>query len=357
MTEDTVTDDTMTEHTMTDHTTTDHTVTEHTTTEHAPSESRPAGARMRAMTVPHWGGPEVFTERELDRPQPGPTEILVRVHAAGVNATDWKARSHGGLRLWGDPAILGHDVSGVVEAVGLGVTLYEPGDEVFGMPAFPGQAGAYAQYVAAPARHFVRKPANIDHVHAAGLPLVALTAWQSLTETARLRAGQRVLVHAAAGGFGHVAVQIAKVLGAYVIGTAREAKHAFLKGLGVDEVFDYTRVDFADAVRDVDVVLDAVGGDYAERSLRVLRRGGALVSLAGPSEVPPRDEAERLGIRTGFTLVEPDYAGLLAVVRLVEEDRLRVEIDRVLPLERVAEAHRLGETGRTTGKIILTMPR
>jgi NADPH:quinone reductase-like Zn-dependent oxidoreductase len=318
------------------------------------NDSTPA-VRMRAMSPRSWGGPEVLAEIELDRPSPGPGEILVRVHAAGVNPTDWKARAAGGLGLWGEPVILGYDLSGVVEATGLGVTLFQPGDEVFGMPRFPHQAGAYAQYVAAPARHFARKPAVIDHVRAAALPLAALTAWQSLTETANLRAGQRVLIHAAAGGVGHLAVQIAKACGAYVIGTAREAKHPFLRGLGADELVDYTRVDFAETVRDVDVVLDTVGGDYGSRSLRVLRGPGTLVSLSSPADVPPAGEAERLGVRSGFTLVEPDHAGMRAVAGLVETGRLRVEIDTVLPLERAARAHERGETGRTTGKIVLTV--
>ena len=308
---------------------------------------------MRAMSPLTWGPPEVLTEIEVQRPEPGPTEILVRVCAAGVNATDWKARSHGGLMLWGDPPILGHDVSGVVEAVGMGVTLYEPGDEVFGMPRFPLQAGAYAEYVAAPARHFARKPSSIAHVEAAALPLTGLTAWQALTETANLEPGQRVLVHGAAGGFGHIAVQIAKALGASVIGTARSSKHAFVRKLGVDEIIDYSIVDFAEVLDGVDVVLDPIGGDNANRSLRVLRPGGVLVSLAGPHDVPTPAEAQARGISSGFTLVEPDYAGMLAIAELVQTGRLRPEIDTVFPLDQAAAAHRRGERGGNAGKIVL----
>jgi NADPH:quinone reductase-like Zn-dependent oxidoreductase len=310
--------------------------------------------RMRAISLHGWGGPEELVEIETERPSPGPTEILVRVHAAGVNATDWKARSHGGLGLWGDPVILGHDVSGVVEAVGLGVTLFEPGDEVFGMPHFPGQAGAYAEYVVGPARHFVRKPEQIDHVQAAALPLAGLTIWQALTEMANLQPGQRVLIHAAAGGVGHLAVQIAKELGAYVIGTAREAKHPFVRKLGADEVIDYTQVDFAEVISDVDVVLNTIGGDYGIRSLRVLRPGGTLVSLSGPNDAPPRELADARVIRSGFMLVEPDYAALKAIASLAAAGRLRAEIDTVVPLAEAAKAHIRGETGRTTGKIVLT---
>jgi NADPH:quinone reductase-like Zn-dependent oxidoreductase len=247
--------------------------------------------------------------------------------------------------------MVGWDVSGTVEAVGPGVTVYRPGDEVFGMPRFPVQAGGYAEYVAAPARHFARKPASIDHVQAAALPLAALTAWQSLTDTAGVRAGQRVLVHAAAGGVGHFAVQIAKALGAYVIGTASAAKHDLVRSLGADEVIDYRTTAFEDAVSEVDVVIDAIGGDYGARSLSVLRPGGHLVTLNGPDQVPAAAE----GFRTGWTLVEPDYAGLRAIAALVEGGELRPVVDTVLPLEQAAKAHEIGELGRTTGKIVLTV--
>ncbi|MFD7014524.1 NADP-dependent oxidoreductase [Streptomyces sp. NPDC059928] len=308
---------------------------------------------MRAISHLRSGGPEVLAEIETERPEPGPTEVLVRVHAAGVNPADWKIRTSGELAVMGTPPILGWDVSGTVEAVGLGVTLYRPGDEVFGMPLFPRQAGAYAEYVTAPARHFASKPAGIDHIQAAALPLASLTAYQALTETAQLAFGQRVLIHAAAGGVGHLAVQIAKARGAYVIGTARAAKHDFLRGLGADELIDYTAVDFTEAVRAVDVVLDAIGGEYGSRSLKVLRPGGTLVSIASPDEDGLLAEAAALGVRAGFTLVEPDYAGMRAIATLVEEGRLRAEIDTVFELADAAKAHEYGERGRTQGKLVL----
>ncbi|MDG4861997.1 NADP-dependent oxidoreductase, partial [Streptomyces sp. T-3] len=216
---------------------------------------------MLAITATSWGGPEVLTSAEVERPEPGLGEILVRVHAAGVNPVDWKIRTGGPFVPQAGPAILGYDVSGTIEAVGPGVTLYAPGDEVFGMPRFPELAGGYAEFVTAPARRFVPKPATVGHIEAAALPLAALTAWQALIDTAGLRAGQRVLIHAAAGGVGHLAVQIAKAQGAYVIGTASASNHAFLRELGADEVVDYSSVDFASVVREVDVVLDGVGGD------------------------------------------------------------------------------------------------
>jgi NADPH:quinone reductase-like Zn-dependent oxidoreductase len=309
---------------------------------------------MRAISQRALGGPEVLELVEMERPEPGPVEVLVRVHAAGVNPTDWKARRTGG-RFKGVPSVLGFDVSGVVEAVGPGVTLYEPGDEVFGMPRFPHPAGAYAEYVTAPPRHFARKPASIDHVQAAALPLAALTALQCLVDTAGLREGQKVLVHAAAGGVGHLAVQIAKDRGAYVAGTAREPKHAFVRSLGADEVIDYTTTDFAEVVRDADIVLDTIGGDYGPRSLRTLRDGGTLVSIVPPVDEDLRTAAAERGIATGWTLVEPDHQGMTEIAALVEAGRLRAEIDTVFPLEEAAKAHTLGETGRTTGKIVLAV--
>jgi NADPH:quinone reductase-like Zn-dependent oxidoreductase len=310
---------------------------------------------MRAISQDALGGPEVLKETEVERPAPGPTEVLVRVHAAGVNPTDWKHRANGGL-LGKPPFVLGWDVSGVVESVGFGTALYKPGDEVFGMLRYPYGHGAFAEYVAAPARTFARKPRNIDHVQAAALPLAALTAWQALTDTADVTAGQRVLIHAAAGGVGHLAVQIAKARGAYVIGTASAAKHAFLRGLGADELIDYRSVDFAEAVQDVDVVIDTMGGDHGPRSLRTMRRGGVIVSLVlSKLDEGLRAQAEALGIRAESMLVEPDLASLKAIAALVEEGRLRAEIDTVLPLEQAAKAHERGETGRTTGKIVLTV--
>lgn len=308
---------------------------------------------MRAVVAEHPGGPEVLELREVDRPRPGKTEVLVRVRAAGINPADWKSRASTGSPEQ-FPAIFGYDVAGVIEEVGLGVTLYRPGDEVFGMPLFPKPANAYAEYVVAPARHFVPKPAALSFEEAAGLPLAALTAWQGLVDTGKLEAGQRVLIHAAAGGVGHLAVQIAKSRGAYVIGTASAAKHDFVRALGADEVIDYQNSDFAEVLRDrpVDVVFDPIAGDYSNRSLQVLKDGGVLVSILPVNEAATK-EAEQRGIPAGFTLVEPDRLALTALVDLVERGELRVEIDSVFPLERAADAHRRGETNRASGKIVL----
>lgn len=223
------------------------------------------------------------------------------------------------------------------------------------MPRFPHPAGAYAEYVTAPARHFAHRPEALDHLQAAAVPLAALTAWQALVDTADVQPGRRVMIHAAAGGVGHLAVQIAKARGAHVIGTARRAKRDFLRSLGADELVDYTEVDFAEAVYDVDVVLDAIGGPYGERSLRTLRRGGTLISILPPDATVPAEQARAAGVRAVFMLVEPDQAGLRRIAALVDSGRLRVEVAAVFPLENAAEAHTFGEAGRTTGKIVLSV--
>ncbi|MET8245144.1 NADP-dependent oxidoreductase [Streptomyces sp. NPDC005202] len=307
---------------------------------------------MRAISQDVLGSPEVLKEVELERPAPRPNEVLVRVRAAGVNPTDWKHRATGGF-LGRPPFVLGWDVSGVVEATGIGVALFKPGDEVFGMLPYPFGHGSHAEYVTAPARAFALKPAGTDHTQAGALPLVSLTAWQALVERAELKAGQRVLIHAAAGGVGHVAVQIAKARGAYVIGTASAGKHDFLREIGVDEAIDYRTTDFAEGVRDVDVVLDTIGGDTSVRSLRVLRPGGLVVSILAVGSDEFYEEAERLGVRAIRMLVDADHYGMKAIAELVGAGRLRATIAGTFPLAEAAKAHELGDTGRTTGKLVL----
>ncbi|MDQ0584943.1 NADP-dependent oxidoreductase [Streptomyces rishiriensis] len=309
---------------------------------------------MRVIGQSVLGGPEVLKETEVERPAPRPNEVLVRVRAAGVNPTDWKHRATGGF-LGEPPFVLGWDLSGTVEAVGIGVAAFAPGDEVFGMLPYPYGHGSHAEYAIAPVRALWHKPAAIDHVQAAALPLVSLTAWQALVENAGLEAGQRVLIHAAAGGVGHVAVQIAKARGAYVIGTASAGKHDFLRELGVDEVIDYRESDVTEAVKDVDVVLDTLGGDTSVRSLRVLRPGGIVVSILPVGSDEFFAEAERLGVRAVRMLVDADRAGMRTIAELAASGKLSATIAGTFPLADAAEAHRLGDTGRTTGKLVLTV--
>ncbi|WP_406643174.1 NADP-dependent oxidoreductase [Amycolatopsis sp. WGS_07] len=314
---------------------------------------------MRAVTVREFGGPEVLTAEEVARPEPLPTEVLVRVRAAGVNPVDWKTREGRGMAgLQTFPLILGWDVSGVVEEVGFGVTTLAPGDEVYSMPWFPRAAGGYAEYVTAPARQWVRKPDTLDHVHAAAVPLAALTAWQALVDTARVQAGQRVLITAAAGGVGHFAVQFARHLGAQVIATASAARHQWLKELGADETIDYTATRFEEAAAEVDVVIDLVGDEHdrtSTRSLKVLRPGGLLVAV--PSGVSPElaRAAEAAGVRATPFLVEPDGPALATIAGLIDNGEVAVEVAETFPLEQAAAAHARGETGRTRGKLVLTV--
>jgi NADPH:quinone reductase-like Zn-dependent oxidoreductase len=311
------------------------------------------GLTMRAVGQEVLGGPEVLRVVEVDRPEPEYSQILVKVHAAGLNPADCKHRA---LRLLGEPPhTLGWDVSGVVAAVGRGVTIYRPGDEVFGMLPYPYGVGSHAEYVTGPTRAFVRKPPSIGHIQAAALPLAALTAWQALTDTVDVRPGQRVLIHAAAGGVGHLAVQIAKARGAYVIGTASAPKHDFLRSLGVDEVIDYRTTDFTQAVGDIDVVLDSLGGDNCSRSLGVLRRGGTVVSILSLDQPDLTEAAWRRGVRVERMLVEHDHAGMRAIADLARSGRLRAAIADTFMLDEAAKAHELGDSRRTTGKLVLVM--
>ncbi|MET8627639.1 NADP-dependent oxidoreductase [Kitasatospora sp. NPDC004669] len=315
---------------------------------------------MRAVVQDGFGGPEVLRVQQVPRPVPLPTEVLVRVHAAGINPVDWKTRGGTGMAgLLGEPPFtLGWDVSGVVEEVGFGVTTLKPGDAVYGMPWFPRVANGYAEYVTGPARQWARKPATVDHVHAAAVPLAALTAWQAVVDTANVRAGQRVLVTAAAGGVGHFAVQFARHLGAHVIATASAARHPWLKELGADETIDYTTTRFEDAAADVDVVIDLVGDAHDQtstRSLKVLRAGGLLVAI--PQGVSPElaQAAEAAGVRVTPFLVEPDGAALTTIADLIDAGEVAVEVEETFPLEQAGAAHARGENLRTRGKLVLTV--
>lgn len=313
---------------------------------------------MQAIVIEGFGGPQVLNLRSWPRPEPGPGEVLVRVHASGVNPTDWKHRQ--ARRLLGDPPlILGWDVAGVVEDVGLGVAVLEPGDEVLGMLPYPGRGGAYAQYVAAPARTFVRKPQSISMATAAALPLAAVTAWQALVDVAHLERGQRILIHAAAGGVGHIAVQLASHLGAEVIGTASGRNLDLVREYGAVECIDYTTEDFAEVVKvnSLDVVLDTIGGDYGPRSVRTLRPGGVHVCLT-PTLLAPSlaDAAAGAGVATRVMLVEQDHHALKEMVRLVAEERVHVRVAKTYPIAEVGDAHAMGETNQVDGKLVLIWP-
>ena len=306
---------------------------------------------MKAVAMHAYGGPEVLIYEDAARPDPATGEVLVRVHAAAVNPVDWKVRA-GHLRgflNYSLPLIPGWDLSGVVEATGAGVTDWKQGDAVYARPDLR-RNGAYAEYIAVRASELGHKPRSIDHVQASAIPLACLTAWQALFDAGGLKAGQRVLIHAAAGGVGTFAVQLAKWKGAHVVGTASERNHAFLRELGADEVIDYTKTNFEEVVRDVDVVLDTLAGQTRDRSWNVMKKDGILVSILGQ---PSPDDAAQHGVRAAGVFVEPNQAQLGEIAKLVDSGKLRPIIETVLPLAQAARAHEMNQTLHTRGKIVL----
>ncbi|MFJ7072194.1 NADP-dependent oxidoreductase [Streptomyces sp. NPDC098781] len=330
---------------------------------------------MRAVRIHEYGGPEVLRYEEAPIPEPGPGEVLVRVHAVGINPPDWYLR--GGLtKMPGEtestvtlPVIPGTDVSGVVEAVATDVDDFAVGDEVFGLLRFPSFDGrAYAEYVAAPASDLARKPAGIDHVHAAGAPMAGLTAWQFLIDlghdhpspfqTARHRptalgAGTTVLVNGAAGGVGHMAVQLAKWKGARVIAVASGAHESFLRDLGADQFIDYTKTRPEEVVHDIDLVLDTVGGPDSRRFLRTLKRGGSHFPVF-PGDFD-EEETAKLGITVSTAQVRSNGAQLAELGRLLEKGTVSVAIDSTFALAEARAAHERAARGHIQGKIVLTV--
>jgi len=304
-----------------------------------------------------FGGPEVLRLVEMDRPDPkalGPGEVLVRVAAAGVNPVDTHVRSGGFGRLREFPITVGWDLAGTVEAVGSGVVAPVVGRRVFGMSRFPDQAAAYAQYAVASAIDLVITPPALSDEEAAALPLAALTAWQNLVDIAQVEPGQRVLVHGAGGGVGHLAVQLARELGAHVIATASAGKQEWLTKLGANEVIDYGADDFVELLRanPVDVVFDNVCGEVGRRSVEVVKPGGIVIELTGvdPATQAAADEA---GVRAVYHAVHTDAAQLARIAELAGGGKLSVTVSKVFPLEDAAEAHRAIEEGHTLGKIVL----
>lgn len=316
---------------------------------------------MKAIRYHQYGGPEVLAYEDVPKPEPGPGEVLIRVHAAGVNPADWQIRA--GLRFRVEQPfayIPGLDVSGVVEAVGDGVEGTCVGDAVYAMlPVMAG--GGYARLANCPAKALARKPQSLSHVEAAALPVVGLTAWQALFGAAELSSRQSVLIHAASGGVGHIAVQLAKAKGAHVVGTCSERNADFVRSLGADEVIDYKATPFEDVVGDLDVVFDTVprnvddeanaaAASIQERSWQVLKEGGCLVSICN---TPDQATAARHGVRGAYILANPNGDDLAEIAKLVDAGKVRSHVETVLPLRDAAEAHRMIATGRTRGKIVL----
>ncbi|MCP5158495.1 MAG: NADP-dependent oxidoreductase [Gammaproteobacteria bacterium] len=307
---------------------------------------------MQAVRIHAYGGPEILHHEEnVPLPSLKPDDLLVRVRAAAVNPVDWKIREgrlqnvlHHTL-----PLTLGWDVSGEVVEVGPEAHAFTMGDAVYARPDIE-RDGAYAEYITVKASEAARKPTTLDHVHAAAVPLTALTAWQSLVTTAQLKAGQTVLIHAAAGGVGSLAVQLAKALGARVIATASAVNTGLVTHLGADQFIDYTQTRFEEAAKDVDVVLDTCGGDTQARSWSVLKPGGILVSVVDP---PPEAMAVERGVRSAFVFIQPSGEQLTTITQLIDESRMKPIIHTVLPLREARQAHVISQGGHARGKIVL----
>ena len=306
---------------------------------------------MKAIRLHARGGPEQLVFEDAPEPEVRAGDVLVRAFATGITATEltWDEtyqHADGTPRI---PSIIGHEVSGVVERVAPDVDAFRPGDEVYGLADFP-RDGAAAEFVAVRAVNLARRPQSIGHTETASLPLAALTAWQAVFEHGQLVAGQSVLIHAGAGGVGSLAVQLAHWRGVRVFATASARDLAFVRSLGADTVIDYHAERFEEKARDVDVVFDTVGGETQERSLRVLREGGVLVSVVSP--VPP-GVAEQHGVRGIYFIVEGNRAQLEQIAALVDEGKLKPIIAQAFPLARARDAFEFGASSHSPGKIIL----
>lgn len=311
---------------------------------------------MKAIILKAFGGVENFEIASFPIPKPTKNQVLIKSQAASINPIDVKTRSGkgiAGLIAAEMPAILGWDIAGVITSVGANVNSFKIGDEVFGMLAFPKLGKTYAEYVVADPNQIALKPENISPIEAAATPLAALTAWQAITSFTKINVGDRVLIHAASGGVGHYAVQIAKYFGAYVIGTSSATNKDFLLSLGADEHIDYSAEPFENLVKNLDFVLDCMGGEYIDRSLKVIKKGGTIVSLPSGLNETVAEKAEKLGIN-GFTMkVKPSGEDMTILAKLITNSSVRSHVCKIFRVDQIADAHEQVETGRTVGKVVL----
>jgi NADPH:quinone reductase-like Zn-dependent oxidoreductase len=319
---------------------------------------KPAPEHMRAAVIDTVGSPEVFHMQTMPTPKPVMAEFLVRVVAAGVNPIDAKTRSGRGVSsaIETMPAVLGYDFSGIVVESPFAASGLLPGDEVYGMTAFPRTGGSYAEYVAVSSLSLTRKPTTLSHVEAAGVPLAALTAWGMVVDVAKAHEGQRILIHAGSGGVGHFAVQFATYFGARVIATGSGRNVGWLRELGAHQAVDHDAVRFEDVVSQVDVVIDLIGNtvdDTGTRSLSVLRPGGLIVNAPTGSWPTLVEDARAVGVRATTFRVAPDGSTLDTIGRLLESGDVRVFVDQVFELDEVHQAHTVLEGGHAKGKIVL----
>ncbi len=313
---------------------------------------------MKAMVIDAFGGPERLRAAEVPTPEPGPGEVLIALGCTSVNPVDWKIREGMLADMFPHafPLIPGWDAAGTVSVVGPGVSGFKPGDKVFAYCRKPEiRYGTYCEFVAVHESAVAPMPANLGFAEAATIPLTGLTAWQSLFDAAKLAAGEKILIHAGGGGVGSLAIQFAKHAGATVYTTARAANHPYLASLGADAAIDYTKENFVNALRSrephgIDVVLDTIGGHVQQRSYKVLRKGGRLVSIVG---IPDLDEARPYDVRTAFVFVSPNGVQLKRIAELVESGAVRPAYFEVMRLDEAARAQELSRTGHVRGKIVL----
>lgn len=306
---------------------------------------------MKAVRIHAYGGQEVLKVEDAPMPTMGEQDLLVRVVASAINPVDWKIRA-GYLKdilPYEFPLTLGWDVSGVVEAVGSGVTKFKPGDAVYSRPNIM-RDGTYAEFIAIDENEAAFKPKTISHACAASLPLAGITAWDVLIKTAAIQAGQRVLIHAGSGGVGSLAIQLAKARGAHVVATTSCKNIPLVKSLGADQLVDYRNQQFNHVVHEMDVVFDTIGGEVQDRSWASLKAGGILVSIVSP---PSAEVAAAHGARAGFVFIQPDAEVLTQLAALVDTGKMRPIIAAEFALDDIVKAHALSESGRADGKIVL----
>ncbi|WP_343691239.1 NADP-dependent oxidoreductase [Chitinophaga sp.] len=313
---------------------------------------------MKAIILTTPGTTDNFSYRNIELPHIKDQEVLIEVKSISINPIDIKTRKGQGAFLYAnlDPAkeyILGWDISGVVTQSHS--PAFKPGDEVFGMVNFPGIGATYAEYVAAPANQLAKKPANISHAEAAGATLAALTAWQNIVNKGTVKPGDRILIHAAAGGVGHYAVQIAKHFGAYVIGTSSAANKDFVLSLGADEHIDYKTRQLVENVDPVDLVIDGLGYQSALDSLDLIKPGGMLISISAPITPETREKAAKFSIAAEFTSVRPNGTDMNSLAEVLHSGAIRSYISKTFAFIGMAEAHHAIESGRTIGKIVVNL--
>jgi NADPH:quinone reductase-like Zn-dependent oxidoreductase len=312
---------------------------------------------MKAIVLKEFGGVENLVMQDLPVPVIAADEVLIQVKAISINPVDVKTRAGKGMagRLKEEkPLIIGWDVSGIVTEVGSSVKDFKKGDAVFGMVKFPGHGKAYAEYVAAPAAHLALKPSNLSHEEAAAATLAALTAWQALVTNGKIQAGAYVLIHAAAGGVGHYAVQIAKHLGANVTGTSSGANKAFVLSLGANQHIDYKREQLEEVAHNMDFVLDTIGGESIDHSLNVTKQGGTVISIPSGLNETVVEKAKAKGINGYFFLVQSNGEDMKHIADLLEKGILKSTVSKTFSFDQMGEAHLAVESGRTVGKIVVS---